>query len=452
MNSRPWDDVPCGLVVVDGNGLIVEANAALRGWTGFSNDDLIGRRFNSLLDSGSRLLYETRVAPILQLSGSIEATSLAIVAADGSSIATLLTAMIADDGRVHVAIMDARERVDYERELLAARRAAEASELRVRVLQSAAGAFTSSQSEVELAAALAGSVREAFAATSTAVFLVEADGELALAGGTDPFAGSTPGHRPQALALASGGVVTMSSVASARSFSPDLADAMDAARVSSTSATPITTAEGVVGVLVTHFAREREIDAVHIEVQSALALQAAEVLVRLRLQRQLEHIALHDGLTGLANRELLQFHLDRAVEAAAQGFALFFVDLDGFKTVNDAYGHATGDAVLRMASARIVGSVRESDVVGRFGGDEFVILCAGVADDEVVHVAERIRAAVRASYPTAPESQVSASIGIAVVGESRIGQVTATEVLNVADNAMYDAKALGKNQFIARNV
>ena len=449
MSERPWDDVPCGLVIVDADGVIVESNATLRTWTGFTPDALAGRRFGSLLDPGSRLLYETRVAPILQLKGSVDATALTIVGSDGAPLAALVTAMVADDGRMSIAIMDARERVDYERELLAARRAAEASELRVRVLQSAAGAFSSSLTEGELAAALARSVREAFGATSAAVFLVEPDGSLSLAGGADPFAAAASEYRPQSLALSSGEIVTVSTIADAAAFSPHLAGAMDAARISSTSATPITTPDGIVGVLVTHFARERAIDAVYVEVQSALALQAAEVLVRLRLQRELEHIALHDGLTGLANRKLLGFYLDHAVRGP-DGFSLLFIDLDGFKSVNDAYGHATGDAVLRLAATRIVESVRGTDVVGRFGGDEFVILCAGVGGDAVEQLAERVRAAVLEGYPSAPAARVSASIGIAVVGETRIGGVTVAEVLNIADNAMYDAKALGKNRVVVR--
>ena len=451
MSERPWDDVPCGLLVVDADDVIVESNATLRSWSGFTTEALAGRRFGSLLDPGSRLLYETRVAPILQLKGSVEATALTIIGNDGAGLAALMTATVADDGRMNIAIMDARQRVDYERELLAARRAAEASELRVRVLQNAAGAFSSSLTELELAAALARSVREAFGATSAAVFLVEADGSLSLTAGTDPFSTEAPDRRPQALALTSGEVVTASTVADARAFSPLLAEAMDAARISSTSATPITTPDGIVGVLVTHFARERVIDAVYVEVQSALALQAAEVLVRLRLQRELEHIALHDGLTGLANRQLLGFYLEHAV-LESQGFALLFLDLDGFKSVNDAYGHATGDAVLRLAAARIVESVRDTDVVGRFGGDEFVILCAGVGGGEVEQLAERVRASVLAHYPTAPAARVSASIGIAVVGEARIGDVTAAEVLSIADNAMYDAKALGKNRVVVHAV
>jgi diguanylate cyclase (GGDEF)-like protein/PAS domain S-box-containing protein len=447
-----FDDIPCGIVTTDSSGAIITVNATFARWIGHSAESLTGRRFVGLLDIGSQMLFETRVLPILQLSGAVDAMALSIERSDGSTIPGLVNAVVAEGGEVHLAIMDAQQRVDYERELLAARRAAESSELRVRVLQTAAGEFGASVDEGQLAQSLAKSVRDAFAATSTAVLLMDGSGVLSLEAGTDPFATIEPELRPQALAAASGAPVVISSPDDARVFSPALAEAMDAARISSTSATPIATADGVVGVLVTHFARQRAIDAIYVEVQSALTQQAAEVLVRLRLQQQLAHIALHDRLTGLANRELFQFHLDRALASTDRGFALFFVDLDGFKAVNDAYGHSIGDSVLQEASARLVASVRASDVVSRFGGDEFVIVCDGLDGDALEDVAARVCAAVCAVYPSAPAARVSASMGIAIVQPSRLAAVAAAEVLSIADNAMYDAKALGKNRFVIRNV
>jgi diguanylate cyclase (GGDEF)-like protein/PAS domain S-box-containing protein len=452
VTANPYDIVPCGLIAADSDGVVLSVNETFARWTGTRASDLVGQRVVSLFDAGSRILYETRVTPILHLEGAVDAVSLAIERADGSVMPSLVNAVIAGDGTMHFAIMDTQERVDYERELLAARRAAEESELRVRILQTASGAFGSSSDEAQLADALARSVREAFAATSSAVLLLDADGALSLVAGTDPFEAAPPESRPQALAVAARSSMTVSTSYDARLFSPDLADAMDAARISSTSATPITTPDGIVGVLVTHFARERTIDAVYVEVQSALTQQAAEVLVRLRLQRQLEHIALHDRLTGLANRELFSFHLDRALASADQGFALLFVDLDGFKAVNDAYGHAVGDTVLQEASSRLVASVRATDLVGRFGGDEFVIVCAGLAGAALEEVAGRIRANVAAEYPIAPAARVSASIGIAVVHSSRLAEVRSADVLSIADHAMYDAKSLGKDQFVVRVV
>src|SRR5690606_12578907 len=99
--------------------------------------------------------------------------------------------------------------------------------------------------------------------------------------------------------------------------------------------------------------------------------------------QRLQHLASHDTLTQLPNRVLLEDRLDKMVQFAARNrtrFSLFFLDLDGFKAVNDAYGHTIGDLLLAQVADRLIGSVRQSDTIARVGGDEFVFLAAGVSD------------------------------------------------------------------------
>jgi diguanylate cyclase (GGDEF)-like protein/PAS domain S-box-containing protein len=168
-----------------------------------------------------------------------------------------------------------------------------------------------------------------------------------------------------------------------------------------------------------------------------------------RLESKLIHDALHDPLTGLANRVLLRDHLERAL--ARQGrspgtVALLFVDLDDFKRVNDSYGHATGDQILVEVAARLAGSVRAEDVVGRQSGDEFAVLLGRVGDaDEAVGSAERLLRELRRPIQLGARSIVAGgSIGIALASERG---ATAEELLTQADAAMYAAKRDGKGTY-----
>jgi diguanylate cyclase (GGDEF)-like protein len=168
-----------------------------------------------------------------------------------------------------------------------------------------------------------------------------------------------------------------------------------------------------------------------------------------RLESKLIHDALHDPLTGLANRVLLRDHLERALarQGRAPGrVALLFVDLDDFKRVNDSYGHAAGDQILCRVAERLIGAVRESDVVGRQSGDEFAVLLDHViADEEAVAAAERILRELRRPFQLGGRSVVvGGSIGVAV---SSGPDVTAEDLLIQADAAMYAAKAAGKGTF-----
>jgi diguanylate cyclase (GGDEF)-like protein/PAS domain S-box-containing protein len=170
---------------------------------------------------------------------------------------------------------------------------------------------------------------------------------------------------------------------------------------------------------------------------------------RKRLESKLIHDALHDPLTGLANRVLLRDHLERAVarlDRSTGRVALLFVDLDDFKRVNDAFGHAAGDEILRRVAERLRNAVRSEDVVGRQSGDEFAILVGRVQDeDEVAPLAERILAELRRPIMLGGRSiMISGSIGIAIAQEAALA---AEDLLIQADAAMYAAKATGKGTF-----
>jgi diguanylate cyclase (GGDEF)-like protein/PAS domain S-box-containing protein len=165
------------------------------------------------------------------------------------------------------------------------------------------------------------------------------------------------------------------------------------------------------------------------------------------LESKLIHDALHDPLTGLANRVLLRDHVEHALtrrERSGGSVALLFVDLDDFKRVNDSYGHAAGDQILVEVATRLLGAVRAEDVVGRQHGDEFAVLVerVGSADEAVLAAARILRELRRPIALGNATIVVGGSIGVALAAEP---DATAEELLTQADAAMYAAKASGKD-------
>jgi len=169
-----------------------------------------------------------------------------------------------------------------------------------------------------------------------------------------------------------------------------------------------------------------------------------------RIERQLRHDALHDGLTGLPNRacfvERLRHAGERARRHAEDSFAVLFVDLDHFKVVNDSFGHLAGDELLVEVARRLSGCLRSVDTLARLGGDEFALLLEEVREpSDAARVAERLQVALR-SPMTIRDSEVftSASIGIALYGRA---DDAPQHLLRSADLAMYRAKEHGRSRF-----
>jgi diguanylate cyclase (GGDEF)-like protein len=175
----------------------------------------------------------------------------------------------------------------------------------------------------------------------------------------------------------------------------------------------------------------------------------SDVSERKRREAQIAHMARHDALTNLANRTLFNERIERALSRmrhVQEGFALFYLDLDRFKAVNDVHGHLTGDAVLRCVAERLTGCIRDGDTLARLGGDEFAILQGGVERDEDVEaLAQRVLGAVAAPYHVeANHVVIGISIGISVApadGTSR------EALFKAADAALYRAKSEGGNSY-----
>jgi len=188
------------------------------------------------------------------------------------------------------------------------------------------------------------------------------------------------------------------------------------------------------------FSKEERMNAASLAAHAVVALENA------RLHGLVERQALVDGLTGLANRRAASdaLHAEAArAERLETPLSVVLADLDGFKDVNDVYGHAVGDEVLRAFATVLRETLRESDVAGRWGGEEFLLLLPGADAEGAAQLAERVRARLAArNIPSAPDLRVTASFGVA----EYTGQLNTEQLVAGADSALYRAKRAGKDR------
>ena len=176
-------------------------------------------------------------------------------------------------------------------------------------------------------------------------------------------------------------------------------------------------------------------------------IQVNDVTERKRAEQELAHLAHHDALTGVANRAMLSERVERELAVArrrATRLAVIFLDLDYFKHINDRYGHETGDIVLKEVATRLSESVRAIDIVGRMGGDEFVVVLSEVADmRDVAVLADKLRhACARPLRFNGHEVRLAVSMGVSLFPDDAQDFRT---LLRFADSALYQAKGEGRN-------
>jgi len=194
--------------------------------------------------------------------------------------------------------------------------------------------------------------------------------------------------------------------------------------------------------------RNHELETLVSERTEALALRSHELELA---NKRLSELADLDGLTGVANRRKLEFETDNAwlaARAADAHLAMLLIDVDHFKLTNDLHGHLAGDAVLHAVAGALAGNLRAYDRVGRYGGEEFLLVIVESDPEAVLATVERLRLAVAALRVEHDGKTIgaTASFGIAVRGQRSAFDLNA--LLSIADEGLYEAKHLGRNRSV----
>ena len=422
------------VLTADHEGKIIEFNAAARRLFGYSRSEVLGREVAdtivppALRDEMRRMLREFVMTGDSQdLGRRREATAMR---SDGSLVPVEVVVVPAFvKGRV---ILTA-----YIRDLSERRRSERLSVARQRATQ----ALTASISMIEAAPAVLDALVQGLACSEARLWVLEGDPKALTLGGTSSgasHASTSAGAGASALAkqcLEEGAAVWDGPAAGTR-MGVELA-------------VPVRAGGAVLGVLEARWekARERDLDwvAALADVASLLAL----FLKRQRAEADLQRFARYDSLTGLPNRSFFLDTLERTLSRAGRQrtrSALVFLDLDGFKGVNDGLGHAAGDTVLQTMAERLRAGTRTSDLVARIGGDEFTVLLQNLsrADDAALVARGLLDRLAKTCRTDNHDVTLSASAGISVYPEDG---TDADTLLRNADLAMYRAKQEGKNTY-----
>ena len=321
---------------------------------------------------------------------------------------------------------------------------------RLQILLNSAVGFGNVRTESDAAELLVDVAQRAFSASHVSVHLREADG-MVKAAGINPLAAHWPeGFRPTgATTLLGGKVIIVRTPDDADAYVSELrmSDIYRAGGIHAAIASPMLAHGEAIGSLICYFDHPREFDEEAVPLAEALSNQAAQAIARIRLEETLRRAAMHDEVTGLPNRRLVEEDVARTLRDPTTALSVIFADLDGFKAVNDRLGHAAGDALLREVGQRIKDVVRDTDVIGRFGGDEFIAVAAVEDEKDAETIAERIRVSIAARFDNLPDDIViTASIGVVIVANDEASVMD--QLVRAADHAMYAAKMAGGDQVI----
>lgn len=254
-----------------------------------------------------------------------------------------------------------------------------------------------------------------------------------------------PGMHPWMRALSMGRPVMDSAI--------DVATAPDARKKLVVNCAPITDSSGGVRGCVATFADLTALHLANERLSQALAQLHASRDEIAQKNIELEHMATHDALTGCLTRGAFFECMAQAREDArrtGRPLSCLALDIDKFKSINDGFGHPVGDRVIQEVGRILVSSLRSADIVGRYGGDEFFVGMPGCDTDHGLAVAEKVRGAIEerlsASFVDLPDLRITVSIGVATL---RRGDGALDELIERADEALYDAKAKGRNRVAA---
>ncbi|MBD3942701.1 diguanylate cyclase [Microbacterium sp. NEAU-LLC] len=430
----------CGLLAVDRDSTILDANAQLLEWLNCDRDDVVGRPLEALL---------TLRMPVADADGE-RPTDATLHGVSGVVRPVVVGSFGLDErGVERIAVYDVSTRSAFNLGFQGAEAKTERGRQRLQILLNSAVGFGNVRSELDAAELLVDVAQRAFAASAVSVHLGGPDG-LCQSAGVNPLADHWPATLPPTgtATMLGGQVVIIRSPEEAEAFVPGvgMGDAYRAGGVHAAIASPMRSHGDAVGSMVCYFDHRREFDEEAVPLAEALSNQAAQAIARIRLEDTLRRAAMHDEVTGLPTRRLIEEDVTRTLVQGFSALSVIFIDLDGFKSVNDLLGHTAGDALLREIGLRLRRTIRETDVLGRFGGDEFIAVAAVDGVDGAA-LADRIRAAIAEPYDQLPpDLSITASIGLITVGNN--GAPVMDQLIRAADHAMYEAKLAGGDRVV----
>jgi diguanylate cyclase (GGDEF)-like protein len=428
----------CGILNVSG-GRVTGVDPTTAGWIGLSPEDIVGRAVDdilppALLEAVDGRLPEAHGARLVLDPGAQfpRAVKVETVAAEPDGFA--LACYDVSDLQGEIDLLEHAQQMSVRE-----------SE-RLQLLLEASVAFAAAMTMDELGPLVVEAARRSFRATSASLHVLE-DGRYRMLAGENPLLEYWPEQAPPpgARTVQIGHVVEITSPEEADEALPGIGESFRRAGVRATIVAPMLDQDAPIGALACYFKHERHFDEQAEPLARALAQQAAQAFVRIHLGTELRRRVMHDEVTGLPNRRLFEEQIERILPSTDGAVAVVFVDLDRFKSVNDELGHAYGDALLSQVGQRLRGIFRQDDMVARYGGDEFVAVCAGTNEDDACRIAERVREAIAQPFDGLPPNlHITASVGVVLSpdGASRLIE----RLLRMADHAMYTAKAEGGNR------
>ena len=428
----------CGLISVDATSLILDVNDVVLEWMGSERSDVVGRPLGAFL---------TLRMPLADADGGEARPTDATLHGISGVVRPVVVGLLDETETQQLVVYDVSARSAFNLGFRGAEAKTERGRQRLQILLNSAVGFGNVRTEGDAAELLADVAQRAFAATSVSVHFSEPEGMVQVAG-TNPLAAHWPaGFRPTgAVTLGGGKVLVVRSPEEADALAPGvgMADVYRAGGVHAALASPIQSHGDRVGSMVCFFDHPREFDEEAVPLAEALCNQAAQAIARVRLEETLRRAA--DARRGDGAAESSARRRGRDADALPEYTALsvIFIDLDGFKAVNDRLGHAAGDALLREVGQRLRAVIRAQDVLGRFGGDEFIAVAAVESRGRCVGCSPTASArAVGEPYDGVPAtSRITASVGLSSPSPTTAPPIM-DQLVRAADHAMYEAKMAG---------
>jgi diguanylate cyclase (GGDEF)-like protein len=436
------DDVdqllPCGLVETDAAAVVVDVNSVFATWVGKPTTKILGRSINDFVEWEPVNPTAKRQLPGLAFLSGVDTWVRPV----------LVQSSVGGDGHQFFVLTDATEQREFTNELQGQQALTQRTQKRLELVIAASISFAGVNTEGELGEVLIETAAAAFAAEHAVVYLLDEHSEFQHVAGVNSLGALDDVQLLASAARTLPDVVKISGLEEARALFPSLGRAFEESGVQAMIIAPLHQRDEQLGVLGIFFHHPRQFDDQASPLADALASQAGRSIANLRLRALLQHAATHDEVTGLPNRRMLEDHLDGNVRPEHEFVGIVFVDMDGFKAVNDSLGHHSGDELLREVGRRLQTAVRQDDLVARYGGDEFVVVCQVASEVAATELAERIREAIGCAYSMLPaELQPTASIGL-TVSRAEVLARGADHLLRAADQAMYRAKLAGGDRVV----